>query len=68
MTAETASLPDARGMFGQFGGRFVPETLVPALIELEEAYARWSVDPVSVHQQQPNAIGVTGQFNRIRSS
>lgn len=30
--------------------------------------ARWSVDPVSVHQQLPNAIGVTGEFTRIRSS
>ena len=30
--------------------------------------ARWSVDPVSVHQQQPNAIGVAGEFTRIRSS
>ena len=30
--------PDVRGRFGPFGGRFVPETLVPALIELEEAY------------------------------
>lgn len=30
--------------------------------------ARWSVDPVSVHQQLPNAIGVTGEFVRIRSS
>lgn len=30
--------------------------------------AQWSVDPVSVHQQQPNAIGVAGEFTRIRSS
>ena len=32
-------LPDATGHFGQFGGRYVPETLMPALLELEEAYA-----------------------------
>jgi len=31
-------LPDKRGYFGEFGGRFVPEVLVPALKELEEAY------------------------------
>ncbi len=31
-------LPDRRGYFGQYGGRFVPETLMPALKELEEAY------------------------------
>jgi len=28
--------PDARGHFGQFGGRYVAETLMPALLELEE--------------------------------
>lgn len=31
--------PDASGRFGRFGGRFVPETLMPALAELEEAFA-----------------------------
>lgn len=31
-------LPDSRGYFGQYGGRFVPETLIPALEELERAY------------------------------
>ncbi|NPB09328.1 MAG: tryptophan synthase subunit beta [Thermodesulfobacteria bacterium] len=34
------SLPDKRGHFGPFGGRYVPETLMPALFELEEAYRR----------------------------
>ncbi len=33
-------VPDARGRFGAFGGRFVPETLVAALDELEAEYAR----------------------------
>src|SRR5688572_4135552 len=33
-----AGRPDARGRFGDFGGRFVPEVLVPALDELERAY------------------------------
>ncbi|GFN23457.1 MAG: tryptophan synthase subunit beta [Thermoanaerobacteraceae bacterium] len=32
------SLPDATGRFGSYGGRFVPETLMPALEELESAY------------------------------
>ena len=32
------SLPDYRGYFGEFGGRFVSETLMPALLELEEAF------------------------------
>ena len=31
-------LPDNRGHFGNFGGQFVPETLMPALEELTLAY------------------------------
>ena len=33
-----AALPDARGRFGEFGGKYVPETLMPALAELEAAF------------------------------
>jgi tryptophan synthase beta chain len=33
-----ASLPDKTGRFGRYGGRYVPETLMPALLELERAY------------------------------
>ena len=40
-----ASLPDERGRFGAFGGRFVPETLVPALLELEPAWREARADP-----------------------
>jgi tryptophan synthase beta chain len=32
-------LPDRRGHFGPYGGRYVAETLMPALVELERAYA-----------------------------
>jgi tryptophan synthase beta chain len=39
-TPETTSLPDARGRFGDYGGRFVPETLMPALEELTEKYTQ----------------------------
>lgn len=39
------SQPDARGRFGRFGGRFVPETLMPALQELEAAYQETQADP-----------------------
>ena len=38
-TMGRSALPDERGYFGAFGGRYVPETLMPALGELEEAYA-----------------------------
>lgn len=33
-----ASIPDKRGRFGNYGGRYVPETLMPALLELEKVY------------------------------
>jgi len=39
------TLPDKNGHFGQFGGRFVPETLMPAILELEEAYEEAKKDP-----------------------
>lgn len=35
---DSASVPDERGYYGDFGGRFVPETLIPALDELTIAY------------------------------
>ena len=35
---DTRALPDQRGRFGSFGGKFVPETLMSALEELERAY------------------------------
>ncbi|PZD93541.1 tryptophan synthase subunit beta [Paenibacillus sambharensis] len=38
-------VPDQQGRFGKFGGRYVPETLMNALIELEEAYQHYSKDP-----------------------
>ena len=39
-TVAAESLPDAQGHFGPYGGRFVPETLVHPLQELEEAWRR----------------------------
>ena len=38
-------LPDNRGYFGEYGGRFVPETLIPALEELTAAYSGAQADP-----------------------
>jgi tryptophan synthase beta chain len=43
--APFTSEPDALGNFGQFGGRYVPETLIPALDELAEQYERAKADP-----------------------
>ena len=42
--AETAR-PDSLGRFGKFGGKYVPETLMPALSELEAAYEQYRNDP-----------------------
>ena len=39
------TLPDRHGHFGIFGGRYVAETLMPALLELEAAYRRFRRDP-----------------------
>ncbi len=38
-------LPDKRGHFGEFGGKYMPETLMPALYELENAYETATKDP-----------------------
>jgi tryptophan synthase beta chain len=37
--------PDERGHFGEYGGRYVAETLMPALLELEQVYAEAKNDP-----------------------
>src|SRR3989338_1643231 len=37
-------LPDEKGHFGQYGGRYISETLMPAVIELEKAYEKFKND------------------------
>jgi tryptophan synthase beta chain len=37
--------PDASGRFGEFGGRYVPEALIPACLELEQAFTKAWSDP-----------------------
>jgi tryptophan synthase beta chain len=52
--------PDQRGRFGPFGGKFVPESLMPALAEVEAAYEEALLDP-TFHQElreyQRNYVG-----------
>ena len=38
-------VPDARGRFGTYGGRYVPEVLIPALDELDAAWRELRTDP-----------------------
>ena len=42
----TYDFPDKRGHFGEYGGRYVAETLMPALLELERAYDEVRQDPL----------------------
>ena len=44
--------PDSLGRFGQFGGKYVPETLMPALFQLEAAYKQYSQDPTFQQELQ----------------
>jgi tryptophan synthase beta chain len=45
MSSATQTWPDAKGRFGPYGGRYVPETLVAPLEELEHAYDEARKDP-----------------------
>lgn len=45
MSSAPQAMPDAQGRFGPYGGRYVPETLVAPLEELEQAYAEARKDP-----------------------
>ncbi len=47
MASEVMGDPGPSGRFGQFGGRFVPESLVPACLELEAAFRRPGTTPAS---------------------
>jgi tryptophan synthase beta chain len=40
-----SAMPDAQGRFGAYGGRYVAETLMPAVLELDQAYAEARADP-----------------------
>ena len=54
-TRTEAQLPDARGRFGDFGGKFVPETVMAALTELEESY-RAAQDDAGFARQLENLL------------
>ena len=57
LTTETsAQRPDSLGRFGQFGGKYVPETLMPALFELEAAFHKYSSEPEFQQQLSSNSL------------
>src|SRR5699024_7789864 len=48
----TYTMPSKEGKYGSFGGRFVPELLMPALLELERAYEEAMQDEVFLQEFQ----------------
>ncbi|XZF76301.1 tryptophan synthase subunit beta [Bacillus sp. AL-1R] len=46
----TYTLPDVKGHFGIYGGKYIPETLVQAITELEEAYSKIKDDPTFIEE------------------
>jgi tryptophan synthase beta chain len=60
-TTPDLNLPNAAGYFGAYGGKFVPETLVHPLEELEAAYSSAMADPAFQHQLQELQRDFTGR-------
>ncbi len=54
-------LPDERGHFGPYGGIFVAETLMHALAELNDAYARYRKDPAFIAEYQSDLAHFVGR-------
>ena len=53
--------PDASGHFGAYGGRFVAETLMPLILELEQAYARAKADPTFQKEMDGHLANYVGR-------
>ncbi len=56
-----SAMPDDKGHFGPFGGRFVSETLMGALGELEQAYAQLKDDPKFVSDFENDLVNYVGR-------
>ncbi len=54
-------LPDNRGYFGDYGGRYVPETLVPALVDLARNYQAFKDDSSFQHELNELLINYAGR-------
>lgn len=50
MTKDNNQYPDKDGRFGDFGGRYVPETLMPLVLELEQVWEETKIDPEFISQ------------------
>jgi len=58
-------MPNKQGRFGSYGGQFVPETVMPALLELEEKYACLKVDPDFQQELQSYLRDYAGRPTRL---
>lgn len=58
-------LPDVRGRFGPYGGRYVPETLIPALDELENAYRQAQADDAFMSEYRRVLKEYVGRPSRL---
>ena len=61
MSIDTAVVPDALGHFGPFGGRFVPEALMAALDEINDAFHKAIVDPSFTAELNDLLVNYTGR-------
>ena len=59
--SKAARMPDPQGYFGPFGGRFVPEILMPVLSELDRAYAEARRDPAFAAELDHLLAGFVGR-------
>ncbi len=62
---EVLVMPDLRGHFGKFGGRFVPEALMAALDELDDAFRKAMVDPGFLAELHDLHVNYTGRPSPI---
>ena len=57
--------PDERGRFGAFGGRFVAETLMPLILEVEQAYNACKADPKFQEPRLGEYLAAVAALNRF---
>ena len=71
------NLPDSKGRFGEFGGLYVPETLMPLVLELTEAWREAKQDPefwreyrslMTYYVGRPSPPGIAASFGGLASN
>jgi len=76
-TYQHGAFPDQRGRFGEFGGKFVPESLMAPLAELEQAYKEAQRDPafknelnelLRIYVGRPTSLYYVPRFSQLVAS